>query len=301
MAVLHENELPRILALAAEQTPAFSLTPATHAVYVSKEGADTNTGLSIDKSKLTINGGVEAAEALLLAGADAVAVNVLDGGIYTEASGVTVPTLVNVVAPGASFIGAVTTDALSSFEIGTHYAGADGQRMANRSFTTDGPSFYRARISEGRGVEGTLNNTRNIDNSGGTGKNFFVETDLLYVTSNGEGIDGDTAGSAGHIHFRIKDLYLAGSSSQGIRAAHATANFIGYIDHILEVGTPSSTRGIHVLDAGAVVRVHAAQIVADTAFEVSAGTLILNCLDVTGTETHTGGTVVRPTLSTTTI
>ena len=252
------------------------------AVFVAKEGSDAASGLTKDTPKATLSAAVTAAEALLTAGATAVRVEVMDGASYTEASLLDVPSNVHVVAPGATFVGTVAIDAYGSFEIGDHYAGANGNRMANRTFTTDGPSFYRARISDGRGVAGTLNNTRNIDNSGGTGKNFFVEVGLMYVASNGEGIDGDTAGEAGHVHFRISDLYLAVGSAQGIRAGAASSNFIGYIDHILEVDSPLNTIGIHVLNADASVRVYCGEIVADTAYQISAGSLYLGCPRIVG-------------------
>jgi len=256
-------------------------------VFVAEVGNDANDGTKNNAPKLTFASAITAAEALITGGATGVRIEVLDGGSYTEASAITVPENVHIVAPAATYSGAVTISALASFDIGTHYATADGQRMANRNFTSDGPSFYRAKISDGRGAAGTFTNTQNVSNTAGAAKNFFIDVGIMYVTSNGEGLQDDSDGSGGHIHFRIGDIYLAGGSAKGIRAGSATSNIIGYVDHILEIGSPLNTIGIHVLNAGAVVKVTAAEIVADTAYQVASGDLYLNCQKITGTQTGT--------------
>src|SRR6056297_2061494 len=260
---------------------------ATATVYVSKDGNDTNDGTIQTLPKLTLASAMTQADALIVAGATGVRIEVLDGGSYTEASAFVVSENVFVSAPAATYTGPVTISANAGFEIDTHYAASNGNRMANRNFTSDGPSFYRANISDGRGSAGTITNTRNIANTAGADKNMFAEIGVLYVAQDGEGMEDDSSGSAGHIHFRIGDIYLAGNNAQGIRAGGATSNIIGYVDHILEIGTPTNTRGVHVLNAGAVVKVTAAEIIADTAYEVSAGDLYLNCQKITGTQTGT--------------
>lgn len=269
----------------------------THAVYVSKEGIDTNTGLSDDQSKPTIGAAMTTASALIVAGAPRVAVRVLDGGTYTEE--VTVPAGVSLLAEAATIAGTVETTGGGEIVVNTVEATANNQVLLAMGAGTAGAADVHVKVCDGRGFTGVAN----IENKGGSGRNFFVYTGRCYVGEDGTGV-GDVTNGFGHIHLHIPDLYLAGDNAVGVLGTANGANgsnIIGFIDHILEIDSPTGTTGIQVDDANAVVRLTANQILADTAFNVSDGSLYLNCLNVTGTETHTGGTVVRSTLSTTTI
>jgi hypothetical protein len=107
------------------------------------------------------------------------------------------------------------------------------------------------------------------------------------VPSGGSGIR-DTAGAGfGHTHFILNDLYLAGNNAVGIRNTNANTNQIGYIDHILEIGTPTGTTGILFTASGGVAKITASEIAADTAYDISGGSLYLSCPKVTGTRTGT--------------
>jgi hypothetical protein len=65
------------------------------------------------------------------------------------------------------------------------------------------------------------------------------------------------------------------------------ANIIGYSDHILEIGTPTNTVAISVTDVSAIVKIVVAEIIADTAYNITAGSLHLICSRLSGSRTGT--------------
>jgi hypothetical protein len=135
-----------------------------------------------------------------------------------------------------------------------------------------------------------LTGVRNVRNVGGGGKNLFARVGILYTSENGIGVGDVSTGDAGHIHIEILDLYLAGNNSVGILGGSqgaGSANVVGWIDHILETGTPTGAVGISMTAAGAVVKITASEIVADTAYNISAGSLYISCPKITGTRTGT--------------
>lgn len=113
----------------------------------------------------------------------------------------------------------------------------------------------------------------------------------LQVGASGIGIGDGTTGF-GHTHLDIQDLYLAGDSAIGI-AALGSRNIVGFIDHILELGTPVTTTGIAVL-ANGVVRISVSEVVCDVVYNVVAtGTLHIVAANLSGTRTQAGGANVR--------
>jgi hypothetical protein len=75
-------------------------TDFLNTIFVSKSGADTNTGYSLNKCKLTLGSALTAAAALTPAINKIISIVCFDGGIYDES--ITVPDYVNIVAPNAS-------------------------------------------------------------------------------------------------------------------------------------------------------------------------------------------------------
>ena len=262
----------------------------TQAVYVSKVGNDTNSGIESIKPLLTFSAAITKASELIVAGATGVRIEVQDGGTYTEATEIEVPENVHISASSATFIGEVRISANASFTINRHFASDNNSIMAQHAGGADGAAIYIANICDGRGVNGALTGSRNIRNVGGGGKNFFVRTGIMYVSASGIGIGDVSSGNAGHIHFLAPDLYLAGNNAVGILGSAqgaGSSNIIGFSDHILEIGSPTGTVGIQMSSAGAAVKVVVAEIIADTAYNITAGDLYLSCPKITGTRIGT--------------
>jgi len=258
------------------------------AVFVAKGGSDDNDGTKLNTPKLTIGSAITKAEALLLDGATGVRIHVMDGATYTE--NITVPDKVSIDAKGATLIGTASITGGAELFIDRHFAAANNQSMLTCEGAGTGPAIYWANISDGRGTAGTLTGVNNVRNVGGGGKNLFARVGVLYTSTSGTGVGDVSIGDAGHIHIEILDLYLAGNNSIGILGGSqgsGSANVVGWIDHILEAGTPTGTIGISMTAAGAVVKITASEIVADTAYNISAGSLYLSCPKITGTQTGT--------------
>lgn len=260
----------------------------TAAMFVSVDGDDANDGTEVNAPKLTIGSAITAASALIAGTATAVKINVFDGGTYTES--IVVPENVHIDASAATIIGTVEVSANASCHFDKHFAANNGADMAKHAGGATGAAVYSVNISDGRGIGGALTGANNVSNKGGGGRNFFVRVGILYVGSIGTGIGDVSSGDAGHIHFLVPDLYLAGNDAIGILGASQGAgdsNIIGSSDHILEIGGPTNTTGINMTSADAEVKIVVAEIIADTAYNISAGSLYLSCPKITGTKTGT--------------
>lgn len=268
--------------ISLEASAGITLSDATSTVYVSKDGNDSNDGLSVDALKLTIGSAITQASSLITGGADSVKIEVLDGGTYTE--NFTIPEDVHLHGTAITVIGSITITGNSSCKIHAHYPASSSSTMLTTTGSS-GIAHYYSNISEGRGTGGSLTGTNNYVNNS-TGAILFVRTNVTYVAASGVGINsGATFG--GHIHFRTYDLYLAGNSATGISLNNASSDVVGYIDHILEVGSPTGTTGIAINNASAQAKLYANEIIADTAYNITAGNLYLVCPKITGTKTGT--------------
>lgn len=271
------------------QGPAGADITQLAAIYVSKSGDDANVGNSNSLPKLTFSSAITAASALIVAGAAGVRIEVVDGGTYTEAD-ITIPTGIHLFAPAATFIGQVSIAANATFKVDKHFASANNQNTVQHEGGSNGAAIYFANILDGRGESGTLTGVKNIRNVGGGGKNLFVHVGILYVGENGVGIGDVSSGDAGHIHFSCPDIYLAGNNAIGILGSSqgaGSSNIVGYTDHILETGTPTGTIGIMLTASGAAIKITASEIIADTAYSITTGSLYISCPKITGTRTGT--------------
>jgi hypothetical protein len=272
----------------------------TAAVFVSKAGADTNTGTDATLPKLTIGAALTVAATLLTAGAPSVRIEVQDGGTYTE--NITVPANVQVRAMAARLDGTVSISAGGECLLDRHFATANNQSMLTMGDAASGPAIYSCHVMDGRGASGALTGVQNVRNIGGGGKNLFLRIGILFVGEDGVGV-GDTTAGFGHVHIELEDLYLAGSNGIGIQAGASggpnVANMVGVVHHILEFGSPNGCTGIVVNNASAAVKLVATEITSQIAYNVSAGTLWLTCPRVTGTRTLTGTGVVTQSVQTT--
>ena len=246
-------------------------------VFVAAVGDDTSSGLDSGAPKLTISSAITAAEALITAGQRTAQVLVQDAGVYTE--DLSVGDGVHVLAPSATLIGTVTLGNDASVTLNRQYAAADAQTMVQKGAGV-GHGFYRANVLDMRGVDAAFTGgtaLRNVSN----GSVLFATVGVLFVAANGLGVSDSGAGF-GHIHFWTPDLYLAGDDAVGISAAN-NSNFIGYIDHILEIGGPAGTIAIRLTNAGASVKLTASEVIAGTAYSVSSGALHITCPRLVGT------------------
>lgn len=72
------------IGISAPGVGSFSLTDQQLIIYVSKSGSDTNSGLNINESMLTIAGAMASAVALTPSVSNQITVQILDTGTYTE-------------------------------------------------------------------------------------------------------------------------------------------------------------------------------------------------------------------------
>jgi hypothetical protein len=256
----------------------------TVAVYVAAIGDDNNSGLSAFGAKRTIAAGISAASSLISGGQAGVRIDVLDGATYTE--NFTVSAGMHLTALSATIVGQITLTSDASVNVNYHYAASNSQVMLEKSGGT-GHGFYTANKSDGRGTGGLLTGVQNFNNST-NGSVLVIRTGICYVSADGVGI-GNRAGGFGHIHFNLADLYLAGNNAIGIQATYNNSDIIGYVDHILEINSPTGTTGILVSHASAIVKLTATEIKATlgAAYNISAGTLHLVCSRMLGTRTGT--------------
>lgn len=258
-------------------------TDEVAAVYVSKAGNDSDDGLIPSDAKLTIGSAITAASSLISGGATKVSVVISDGGSYTE--DITLPDNVDLLGPAATLVGALTMGAGCRAQVHAHYAASSFSTMLTLSSGTGESRSYWAHIMDGRGTGGSLTGCLLVAHAT-AGEVIFVHVGQMFVPENGYGLIGSGAGVS-HTHFYISDLYLAGDGAKGLLGVTSTTNLVGWIDHILEVGSPSSTDAINMTTAGAVIKLTCSEIIADEVYNISGGDLYLTCPKITGTRTGT--------------
>lgn len=244
-------------------------------IYVSKKGNDSNDG-TIGRPKLTIQAAITEAAGKIDGSNPQAAVIVLDAGRYTET--ISLQDNVHLFAEKATIVGRINIRNHCKVSIYAHYASENSQPMLYKDGTAH--AYYRAVISDGRGIAGNLTGTSNIYNITSSSI-LFAEVELMFVATNGIGVR-EHSSTTGHIHFDIKDLYLAGNGARGIYAQGTASNIIGKLDHILETGTPNNTTAIQISNPGCVVKITANEIIADTAYNIAAGALYLVCPKIAG-------------------
>lgn len=250
----------------------------TDVLFVSKDGLDTNSGRSPAASFLTIGAAITAATALTPSEANQILIRVLDSGVYIE--NLTLVAYVSLEAPGATLVGSLTIPSNCYVTLFGHYASDSNQTMVSK-VNPSGSGFYTVKIQDARGLTGDLIENRNILNIS-SGSVLFVSVGVMYVTASGKGIADGGAPDFGHVHFLIADLYLTGNDAVGISAGSNNTNLIGYIDHILELGTLTGCIGIRSNSAAATVKVSVVEIIVATAISVIAGYIHLNTTRIVG-------------------
>ena len=251
----------------------------TNVIYLSKAGNDSNDGLNVNTPKLTIESALTAAGLL----GSGTIIKIMDSGTYTASSDlISIPSGCKLDGRGATIVGYLGMTAGSSVDVYAHYASTNSAPMINPS----GVCYYTTRITDSRGTGGSLTGVT-IVSSGSSGAIIHVSIDIAYVCASGYFCKDSGLATNGHVHFRCGDIYLAGNSASGIYLEHDDANVVGYVDHILEIGSPTSTVGIFIDASLAKVRIVAGEIVCDTVYNIASGLLYLISSNVVGTRTGT--------------
>jgi hypothetical protein len=238
----------------------------------STRGNDSYSGLSESLPKKTIT----AALAVVPASGT---VKVMDKGIYEESF--TIPDDVTLEAYNATIQGAVILSGGGRFYVNKHYASANDQTMLTKTGASH--SYYQATNSWYNGYTGVTNIENDTPSS-------ILFSKVVYMRVSGVGIR-DLAPMTvlgGHIHFELQDLYLEADNAIALDAGNDESDLIGRIDHI-RFRAPATT-GLKAIEVsnGAKVELVAGDIdmPGNTAYEViGSGSLTLNCLKITGTET----------------
>lgn len=276
-------------------------------LYVGKHGDNTNTGATPDSAVLTISDAISKANALA-DGSNRVRIEVLDGGTYTEGN-MTFDDGIHLYAPDATLIGRIVIRDDTRITAHRIYNENNGFPTINKN---SGTSLAVVHINEidGRGTSGTLTGKQLVRNqSSGI---LFIKSEKMYVPEGGKGL-GDQTNGIGHIHLFTDDLYLAGDGAIGIEGNNSSASIVAQIGHILAIDSAANTiainapgnnelitvltneiiagTGIFLSGNSAEVFVTTNRLEADTAYDVSAGTLYLSTLKLTGAQTVTGGSV----------
>lgn len=247
-------------------------------LYVAKSGDDANDG-ALTRPYLTIGAAITAASA-------GDTVWVLDSAEYEE--NVTCVDDVAVYAPHATIKGTVE---LKEMRLTVHkvYRESGGGALVQATNPSGYAELYASEVRDGgtgQAIRGTVQAA------------FLVHANEIYVDGGGVGVaDASTGGE--HIHVWIGDIYLNSDSATGLQVTN-TAQILGNVQHIKELGTRSGTLALDV--NGGSMELTCAVVSADTAYDVESGaTLNLVTGTLTGTETNDGtanvvtaATVVTP-------
>ncbi len=185
--------------------------------FVSKQGVDTNDGTSQNEPFLTIT------KALSEAGSNGLLytmVNVLDSEEYEE--DFTVPSKVFLDASKATIKGFVILRGGSRFHVNRHLAKGNTTTLLAKMDAEH--SYYNAVLSSSNFFTG-VTNIRNSTN------NSILFANVQYLITSFRGIQ-DFSGATGegttggHIHFDVKDLYLAGNHARGLDISSASSEVV---------------------------------------------------------------------------
>ena len=253
---------------------------ATTQVWVSKAGSDSNSGLNINKPKLTIGSAIIAAAAL---GATGVTIN-LDAGDYTE--NITLVANTILLGPGATLIGTISVASDCYIILNEQYSNGNSGVMLDKTGST-GNTYVVINKSDGTGADGSNTGNGNFRNATNGGK--------LYLRCSSINVSGwaiaDSASAYGNIHCVIGDILLSKAYATGLYLRTSGSNLIGHIGRIVENGSQTDTVGILVNNAGCTIKANISEILTDVAYNLASPTagfgLFLTCPKVTGTRTGT--------------
>lgn len=246
------------------------------AVYVASYGDDSNSGLSPESPKLTFQSAISKADSEGLN-----TVIEVDGGVYTQTESITCVDGINIYAPNATIDFAFSdsqirlADCRCVFRKLNRNSGGTAM-ILNQATTGVAQLDCNVIVDAGSGI--TVRNTMTTV--------LILRWEELYARS-GSAVITDFGGSGNeHIHLYGGDIYLEADNAIAVQSNNAGTDIIGQIEHIVDVGY-ANTVGLDI--NGGKVSLNVIEIVADTAYDVSAGAeLNLFVNDLTGTETATG-------------
>jgi hypothetical protein len=257
-----------------------SLPVSEHAVWVSKEGDDGNTGRNQSVPKATITSAISVAETMLTAGAPSVAINIMDAGRYTE--DLNIPDDVHIIGFAAELVGNHVIGDNASLVVHSLYRGSGASEMVDKAGAPNTHGYIRCFYADTRGIDGTLTGSSGFRNSSG-GSILHVQFAVLVVGASTIGFtDGGGGGDFGHVHGLGSDIYLAGNGATMCRTGSGGSKLLFSVDHILEFGSPSNTTGPSLNHPSSEVWLRAGQIIADRAWDVNSGDLYVTCPDIRG-------------------
>lgn len=257
-------------------------TAATHTVWVSKEGNDSNSGTTPSLPKLTFGAAITAASALV-AGNEGCAIVCNDAGVYTE--DLTLPDKITVVAPAATLVGEHTITGDASVIFKKYYPEASDTDQVFDLVSDSSLVHIYGEVLDLRGLSGTVGGVNGLSD-GTSGGVISATFNQIFTGNNATVLVDKGAGGASHIHVRSRDIYLAGNNSRAVNVnSNSTEVFIN-VDHIIEVGTPTNTTALDFNGtASGTCWVTALQIQADIAWpDIGNGSLYVMCPDITGTK-----------------
>lgn len=234
--------------------------------FVGKHGSNNNDGKTPAGAFLTF------AKATASAASGDV-IQCLDSGTYNES--VNLPNGVHLFAPfaiiqspggGGTGVGCVMTNG-GDVLVRVHrlIPGAGESGVVQKDFA--GVLNLDCDYIDGRvngGGDGLLNLSTT---AGGV---MMARVRSIWVPAGGVGV-GDLAVNLGHTHLDVGDIYLSGDGAIGIFLATST-KIVGRVDHIVELGTHTGTKGIEVSTGTANLNV--SDITADTSYNVVAGAVL---------------------------
>lgn len=257
-------------------------------IYVAKYGNDSDDGLTIATPKLTIGAAITAAASDVTNGTGAVPsvtnrvlVKVLDSGHYEDETSdvLTCQSFINIDARNAKLLGRLelvdnVVCHFSWIEALSNASALAGTCVRKNSGT--GLAYIFVELLQCKGVGLGVYNA----NAG----QVFVRFGKLEVTGAGFGVGDDGSAPSGHVHVYGGDIYLEANDATGVAISGANS-IVGTVEHILEIpaGTLTGTRAIALLTgATGEIDLNVQGIVADTTYEVIAGTLNLIVNSMTG-------------------
>lgn len=187
--------------------------------YVGKHGNDANSGLNIEKAKLTFGAAITAASALTPSAINRFVIECFDDGIYTE--NITCAQYVDIHSPNATLVGNISAIDDSNVKFGYQSVATANTGVAKFG----GAGTFKIDIDEitCAGTADWIVSTSGV---------VMAQWKKLTVV-NGHGI-GDLTSALAHIHVKGGDIYINGT---GVGVARANAgSTVGHIDHIIDIG-----------------------------------------------------------------
>ena len=209
----------------------------------------------------------------------------MDAERYQE--NITIPQNIMVRGSDAILEGTVVLNNNSYFDMYAHYARVSDSVMVSK--VGNSHSYYKVVIQDAKGTLGSLTGCTNL-RSNTTGGTLFAQIELQKVAH--VGVKEETAVGIGHIHIRIKDMYLAADNAIGIYGVGAASDIVGTVDHILMSGSLSNTKGIVFNSTSGSLNITSNKIAATIAYNVTSGNVKISCPDITGTTSGNVGVVL---------